>query len=381
MRSHGAFNGVAAGLMLLSFAYAADAAPATTGTTRTYYIAADEVAWDYAPAQTAHTMDAFEGRAKIFLDRDEDRLGKVYLKAIYREYTDEQFATLKPRSAQWEHLGLLGPVLRGEVGDTLRVVFKNQTRQPFSMHPHGVVYDKDSEGMTGVAAGETHVYTWRLTERSGPKSGGPSSVVWLYHSHVNEPRDIASGLIGTIIVSARGSTRADGSPKDVDREFVTLFVILNENASWYIDHNIATYAVDPKSINKLRPLPKLVELDGEAVQTGFAAANVKFSMNGYLFGQMPGLVMRKGERVRWYLAALGNAEHTAHWHANVVSDQGRYTDVIPLLSAQMETRDMVAESVGSWMFHCHVSGHLQAGMYTHYTVEPAPPVSLTSEAR
>ena len=41
--------------------------------------------------------DAFDTRAQIFLERGEDRLGKVYLKAIYREYTNADFTTLKPR--------------------------------------------------------------------------------------------------------------------------------------------------------------------------------------------------------------------------------------------------------------------------------------------
>jgi FtsP/CotA-like multicopper oxidase with cupredoxin domain len=37
-----------------------------------------------------------------------------------------------------EYLGMLGPILRAEVGETIRVVFKNNATHPFSMHPHGV---------------------------------------------------------------------------------------------------------------------------------------------------------------------------------------------------------------------------------------------------
>ena len=42
-----------------------------------------------------------------------------------------------------------------------------------------------------------------------------------------------TGLMGPIIVTARGSARADGSPKDVDREFVTAFALFDETDSWY----------------------------------------------------------------------------------------------------------------------------------------------------
>lgn len=100
-------------------------------------------------------------------------LGRVYRKAIFREYTDSTFTARKPRASEWEHLGMLGPLLRGSVGDTIRVVFRNKADRPYSMHPHGLFYDKDSEEAPyddgsgaaekkddGVAPGETHVYTW-----------------------------------------------------------------------------------------------------------------------------------------------------------------------------------------------------------------------------
>jgi hypothetical protein len=35
-----------------------------------------------------------------------------YVKTVYREYTDDTFHTLKPRTAEWEHLSLLGSVIR-----------------------------------------------------------------------------------------------------------------------------------------------------------------------------------------------------------------------------------------------------------------------------
>ena len=37
-------------------------------------------------------------------------------------------------------------------------------------------------------------------------------------------------LFGPIIVTAKGKAKPDGSPKDVDREFVASFMIFNEMA-------------------------------------------------------------------------------------------------------------------------------------------------------
>ena len=359
-------------------------AAASSGRMHIYYVAADEVEWDYAPSGiNKMTGKPFSGYPNVFVERGPHRIGKVYRKAIYREYTDDSFTKLKPRGPEWEHTGILGPILRGEVGDTLRVIFKNNATRPYTMHPHGVFYNKDSEGSSyddgtsgadkeddDVMPGHTHVYTWQIPERAGPGPGDPSSVVWLYHSH--ESRDVESGLIGAIIVTGKGMAGPDGRPKDVDREFVTLFMLFDENTSWYIDHNIQSYTTDPKGVNKLEFVPADLEGNLSGGGTGFAAANFKVSINGYIFANMPIMTMKKGERVRWYLVTLGEfpSLHTPHWHGNVVLDHGQRTDVVSLLQAQMKTVDMVPDDPGTWLFHCHIEEHMDAGMVAMYRVEP-----------
>lgn len=356
-----------------------------TAKVRTYYVAADEVDWDYAPGGVNKMMGMkFDGYSKVFVERGPHRIGSIYRKALYREYTDETFARLKPRPAEWESSGILGPILRAEVGDTIRVV-KNNATHPYSMHPHGVFYQKDSEGALyedgtsgsdkvddAVPPGKTHVYTWEVPERAGPGPNDPSSIVWLYHSHSYEMRDVHSGLVGAIIISRRGAPDAAGKPKDVDREFVCLFMLFDENQSWYLDYNIQTYTSDPKGVNKGEFIP--VDADGNLAPagTGFSVANGKFAINGYIYGTGPVMTMKKGERVRWYLVGLGEgfSLHTPHWHGNVVLQDGKRTDVVSLMQAQMVTVDMVPDDPGTWMFHCHLDDHMEAGMMAFYKVEP-----------
>lgn len=128
--------------------------PQPSGTTRTYYIAADEVDWNYAPADHDHmTGKPYDEKARYWTEKGPDRIGPIYRKAVYHEYTNASFTTLKPRPAAWEHLGVLGPVIRGEVGDTIKVVFKNNARFPFSVHAHGVRYDERSAGVDPVQRG------------------------------------------------------------------------------------------------------------------------------------------------------------------------------------------------------------------------------------
>jgi hypothetical protein len=72
----------------------------------------------------------FEGWGEMFTKSGPHAIGRVYRKAVYREYTDASFSKLKPRFPEWEHPGILGPVLRDEVGDTIRVVLRTMPRGP-----------------------------------------------------------------------------------------------------------------------------------------------------------------------------------------------------------------------------------------------------------
>lgn len=360
-------------------AQAAANRPTPSATTHTYYIAADEVDWNYAPADHDHmTGKPYDERARYYTEKGPERIGPVYRKAVYREYTDASFTTLKPRPPAWEHLGVLGPIIRGEVGDTIKVVFKNNAKFPFSVHAHGVRYDEASAGVTPVQPGDTFVYTWEVDPRAGPQPGEQSSKLWLYHSHVNEQRDIAAGLVGALLVSARGTVKPDGTPKDVDREFVVVLYTLDEQQSPYLDENIARHIASPQTLRKTQPVFR--DINGQPVNVGFPITNFRETINGYQFGNTPGLVMRQGERVRWYSAGMAGT-HTVHWHANTVLLDQKYVDVVPLNSAEMHTTDMVAQAPGTWMLHCHVEGHLALGMYGHYRVEPAKNPSTTTSPR
>ncbi len=51
-------------------------------------------------------------------------------------------------------------------------------------------------GPAGIALAGRFVYTWTAEEASGPGPGDPSSLVWWYHSHVDEPVETNLGLLG-----------------------------------------------------------------------------------------------------------------------------------------------------------------------------------------
>lgn len=382
-------SGILLGVMITMACAAPIESQAPASRVRTYYVAADEVDWDYAPTGTDQiTGSPFTPVAGLWTVTGPEQLGRVYKKALFREYTDGSFSMLKPRSPEWEHLGLMGPLLRAEVGDTIRVTLKNNTRRPVSLHPHGVFYKKNSEGAPyndgsaegdrvddGVPPGREHTYEWPVPERAGPTEHEGSSSFWMYHSHVSEEEDVNTGLIGPMIITARGKAKPDGAPIDIDRELIVAFAEMDENMSWLFDENMDAHASNPASLKKKyghaaagHPHVPCNFLEP------FCLSNFKESLNGFLFGNGPRLTIRVGDRVRWYLMGTTNFEvHAPHWHGNTVVINHMRTDVASLITMGMAVADMIPDNPGTWLFHCHVINHLIAGMQTRYTVEAAQP--------
>lgn len=306
------------------------ASPCAAQTTRHYYVQAEDVVWDFAPTgQDQIHGGPIPGPWTNYT---------AWKKVRYIEYTDGTFRTPKPQPP-W--LGVLGPIIRAEVGDTVMVHFCNRSQSgSFGMHPHGFRYDKNNEGAhynppgagSEVAPGSCFTYTWFADNDSAPGPGDPSSLVWWYHSHINEPAETNAGLLGPIVITGRGMAKPDGSPNDVDREFIAAFFIFSEDKG------------------KERGL--------------------MHSINGFIFGNLPGLDMYNGEKVRWYLLGMGNEVdlHTPHWHGKTLRYERRQTDVIELLPGSMATADMNADNPGTWLFHCHVADHIDAGMLAKYTI-------------
>ena len=81
--------------------------------------------------------------ADVYLKRSTDRVGHVYEKTTYFEYSD---VTFTKEILKRPVLGILGPTLHAEVGDTLEVTYFNNASRTLSLHPHGVFYLKDGEG-------------------------------------------------------------------------------------------------------------------------------------------------------------------------------------------------------------------------------------------
>lgn len=338
--------------------------------TYTHYIAADEVEWDYVPEGKNLCDDRdFSASESAYTKQGLHRIGNKYMKALYREYRDEAFANLRRGgSSRYNeasaHLGLLGPILKAEVGDTLVIIFRNNLRAPASLTPLG-------GGLSGIAKVEAHNEVQRrfrslsavtpggevkITLKNIPKDAGPSSsasensVAHIYASDVDLTADVNAGLIGVIIVYEDKAKGAHGLPSGIDREFVALFNTFDENLSRYAKLNALKYADDGQNINVYDP--------------DYRESNMMHSINGYLHCNAPSAKTYVGRSSRWYFLSLGKADggvHGPRTYGHTFTSNDRSQQSVFLLPGSATSADLVSHSAGRWILKDEVGEHYGKG--------------------
>lgn len=62
---------------------------------------------------------------------------------------------------------------------------------------------------------------------------------------------MASGLVGPLLVCRKGTLNKTRHRIDVNKEFALLFMVFDENESWYLNDNIKTHlGKDPDTFDK-----------------------------------------------------------------------------------------------------------------------------------
>ncbi|XP_028817452.1 hephaestin-like protein 1 isoform X3 [Denticeps clupeoides] len=324
-----------------------------------FFLSAEEVEWDYAPSRDweteKHRTTKEDSPGDVFLKKTDRFIGSRYKKVVFQEYTDATFTLQKKRTRRDEHLGILGPILRVQVGEEIQITFRNNASHLYSIHAHGVQHFHHNQ--SAVSPGSAKEYIWKIPERSGPGPSDPNCITFAYYSIANYVKDLASGLVGPLVVCRPGTLNKDRLRMDVERDFALLFMVFDENDSWYLQENIDANLHSVKDIG----------------DPDFMESNLMHAINGRLYGTLSGLEMVQGERVEWYLLGLGNEVdmHTVHFHALSFvykTDRTHTADVFDLFPGTFQTVSMTAGNPGTWLLHCHVSDHVHAGMETTFVI-------------
>lgn len=325
--------------------------------TQTYFIAVEEIEWEYFPP-TGTPANELDKSQRTSTNASANRVGTGYRKVIYRGYTDESFTTV---SAQPAAQGILGPTLRVQVGDTLNVVLRNNAARPYTMTIQGIDAnhkgrsDKPSD-IEAIEPNKTKKLQWNIEPEFGPGPADKSSVAWQYFSDTSKEQDMHSGLIGAVIVTRRGLGRRDAPPLDVQREFVLLTALSNENISWHASDNL-------RRLKNNKP-----ERKGER----YYASNMMANINGFMHDSLPALEMHACEKVRLYHLRLSSqpADLGLQLINSTLLRDGHRTTTLSTPTSTVSVADFSPTKAGRHAFAAAGAGLAEAGVYGHFKVNP-----------
>ncbi|XP_059680197.1 coagulation factor VIII isoform X4 [Gavia stellata] len=328
--------------------------------TWTHYIAAEEMEWDYAPMKPV-SLD--RNITSLFLEAGPQRIGSKYKKVMFVEYED---ATFKKRKVSDQlDKGILGPVIKGEVGDQFKIVFRNLASRPYNIYPHGLTsvrpyhamkpsQDKDVKDIP-IPPGQSFTYSWRVTPEDGPTQADPRCLTRFYYSSIDPVRDMASGLIGPLLICFKKSMDQRGNQIMSDKTRLVLFSVFDENRSWYLEENIRRFCTDAAHVDTQDPQ--------------FYASNVMHTINGFVFDNLqPKLCLH--EVVYWYVLSVGAQTDflSIFFSGNTFKRNMVFEDVLTLFPFSGETVFMSLEKPGIWTLGCLNPDFRDRGMRAKFTV-------------
>jgi FtsP/CotA-like multicopper oxidase with cupredoxin domain len=345
-------------------------APDSTGVTRVYYIGADAVLWNYTPTGTDEItgtpLMSSNATVQEYTARNATYLGTSFEKCVYQQFEDASFTTLEPRPASQAYLGLLGPVIYAAVGDTVDIWFHNSCPWPESIAPEGVQVAPSSDGTNyngsvyyggSVPTNGTVEYTWQVPPSAGPGNTGASATLWLYQSGDQLGNSTDLGLVGPILISAQGEDNPNGTPSGSATNVILLLSDLDENNSTFLRYNVEHFAEDPGVVDLTSP--------------AWVQSLNKYSINGFLYGNLPLLSFPHGAQVDWWLLGSGEGYPTATWQGNPILVGGARASGVPLVPDVTTEAVMGANSSGTWIFGSGVLAQSAGGMQARYLVEAA----------
>ncbi len=239
------------------------------------------------------------------------------------------------RLAAYAYNGIVpGPRIRVNNGQRVHIRFTNNLPVETTVHWHGIGVPNSQDGVPGVTQQPVkpgRSYTYEFTAR--PAGAPNGSGTFLYHSHVDEDRQMPAGLYGSFIID---------SPTQKARVAVDRTLVFSE------------WAADGAS-GRTRGVMQM-----EGMLPNY------FTINGKSYPDTDPVNVPAGKPVLLRLINAGQFAHPIHLHGTafrVVARDGHPTndrglrDTITLESG--ERADIAfSEPPGKWLLHCHIGHHL-----------------------
>jgi manganese oxidase len=233
------------------------------------------------------------------------------------------------------------PEIRLEVGDKIRINFKNEMSESTSIHFHGIRVPNQMDGVNPytqevVTPGSSFVYEFEALEPA----------IGIYHSHHHAEVQVPNGLFGSFIIT---------------------------DPAWETTMPIPQYLQDKG----------YTQVDKEVTMVLNDAGTIGLSLNGKSFPATEPYTLRKGQTMMVHYLNEGLTAHPMHLHQpvgwviakdGVPLDFPMPGDTINVSPGERYTVLYKAVDEGVWAWHCHILTHAEGpegmfGMVTALIVE------------
>jgi manganese oxidase len=242
----------------------------------------------------------------------------------------------------WTYNGTVpGPMIKVDVGDTVRVILHNDTPMGTDIHFHGIDTPNDQDGVGPytqdvVSSGESFTYEFTTT---GPMIG-------MYHAHMHGQVSVVNGMFASFVVGD------DPIPRGRTISGVTI----------------------PADLVPAVEVPMVIN----------DAGVIGLTLNGKSFPATTPIVVDEGDWVAVNYYNEGLTAHPMHLHKfpqlvyakdGIPLDQPYFADTINIAPGERYSVLFHADEAGTWVWHCHILTHAESetgmfGMVTAVVVNP-----------
>jgi len=241
----------------------------------------------------------------------------------------------------WSYNGIVpGPMIKVDVGDTVRVIFNNETPMASDIHWHGLPIPNDQDGVSPytqdmVKSGESFTYEFTLEH----------PMIAMYHAHMHSQISVPNGMFAAFIVG--------------------------ENPIPY-GETISGITI-PEDLVLAEEIPMVLN----------DAGVIGLTLNGKSFPATAPMVLQQGEWASVHYYNEGLTDHPMHLHGfpqlvyakdGIPLDQPYWADTINVAPGERYSVIFQGSIPGVWVWHCHILTHVESdeglfGMATAVIVE------------
>ena len=243
----------------------------------------------------------------------------------------------------WSYNGIVpGPMIKVDVGDTVRVIFNNETPMASDIHWHGLPVPNDQDGVSPytqdmVKSGDSFTYEFTLEQ----------PMIAMYHAHMHSQISVPNGMFAAFIVGE------NPIPRGQTISGITI----------------------PEDLVLAEEIPMVVN----------DAGVIGLTLNGKSFPATAPMVLQEGEWASVHYYNEGLTAHPMHLHGfpqlvyakdGIPLDHPYWADTINVAPGERYSVLFQGTIPGVWVWHCHILTHVERdeglfGMATAVIVEAA----------